>query len=99
MIGDLIILDNVIFVPNTFSPNQDGINDEFVVTVLNLKKYQLLIYNRLGEKVFETTSIFNNWNGKHKNQDVPVGTYYYVIFGKNIYNQDVKHSGSLTVIR
>lgn len=98
-VGDLIILDAVLFVPNTFSPNQDGVNDEFVVTVLNLKRYELFIYNRLGEKVFQTSNIFNNWNGKHKNQDVPVGTYYYVIFGKNIYNQDVKYTGSLTLIR
>jgi gliding motility-associated-like protein len=98
-IGDLIILDAALFIPNTFSPNQDGINDEFIVTVLNLKKYELNIYNRLGEKVYQTSSIFNNWNGKHKNQDVPVGTYYYVIFGKNIYNQDVKYTGSLTLIR
>lgn len=98
-IGDLIILDAALFIPNTFSPNQDGLNDEFVVTVLNLKKYQLKIYNRLGENIYQTSSIFNNWNGKHKNQDVPVGTYYYVIFGTNIYNQDVKYTGSLTLIR
>ncbi|MES2446055.1 MAG: PKD domain-containing protein [Bacteroidota bacterium] len=98
-VGDLIILDAALFIPNTFSPNQDGINDEFVVTVLNLKKYELFIYNRLGENVFQTSNIFNNWNGKHKNQDVPVSTYYYVIFGKNIYNQDVKYTGSLTLIR
>ncbi|RZL48932.1 MAG: PKD domain-containing protein, partial [Pedobacter sp.] len=98
-VGDLIILNAALFVPNTFSPNGDGINDEFVVTVLNLKKYQLLIYNRMGENIFQTYNIFDNWKGKHKNQDVPVGTYYYVIFGKNIYNQDVKYTGSLTLIR
>lgn len=98
-IGDLIILDAALFVPNTFSPNGDGVNDEFVVTVLNLKKYQLLIYNRLGENIFQTYNIFENWKGTHKNQNVPIGTYYYVIFGKNIHNQDVKYTGSLTLIR
>ena len=98
-VGDLIILDAALFVPNTFSPNGDGVNDEFVVTVLNLKKYQLLIYNRMGENIFQTYNIFENWKGTHKNQDVPVGTYYYVIFGRNIHNQDVKYTGSLTLIR
>ena len=97
--GDLIILDAALFIPNTFSPNGDGINDEFVVTVLNLKKYQLLIYNRLGENIFQTYNIFENWKGTHKNKEVPIGTYYYVIFGKNIHNQDVKYTGSLTLIR
>ncbi|MFA6276393.1 MAG: PKD domain-containing protein [Pedobacter sp.] len=98
-VGDLIILDAALFVPNTFSPNGDGINDEFVVTVLNLKKYQLLIYNRNGESIFQTYNIYENWKGTRQNQDVPVGTYYYIILGKNVYNQDVKYTGSLTLIR
>ncbi len=48
-------------VPNIFSPNGDNINDEFCVlgiSCLNIKEYQMIIYNRWGEKIFET----NNWN-------------------------------------
>ncbi len=97
--GDLVLSDASLFIPNAFSPNGDNINDEFVVTVTNLKKYQLFIYNRAGENIFQTHNIFENWKGTFKNQVVPVGTYYYVIFGRTIYNQDVKHTGSLTLIR
>ncbi|MEE1945667.1 PKD domain-containing protein [Pedobacter sp. KR3-3] len=98
--GDLVILKNAsLFVPNAFSPNGDGTNDEFVVSITNLKKYHLFIYSRLGENLFQTTSIFENWNGTYNNKPVPVGVYFYVIMGKNIANQDVKYTGSLTLIR
>jgi gliding motility-associated-like protein len=98
-IGDLIIKDMILFIPNTFSPNGDGINDDFVVNVLNLKKYKIYIYNRTGENLFQSSNIFENWKGTFKNQDVPVGVYYYVIYGTNVYNKDVKYTGSLTLIR
>jgi gliding motility-associated-like protein len=97
--GDLILKDAALFVPNAFSPNGDGVNDALNVTILNLKKYQLFIYNRFGENVFQTTDIFNNWDGKYKNKDVSVGTYYYVIMGKTIGDKDVKYTGSVTLIR
>lgn len=98
--GDLVILKNAaLFAPNAFSPNGDGVNDEFVVSITNLKKYHLYIYSRLGENLFQTTSIFENWNGSYQNKAVPVGVYYYVIFGRNISNQDVKYTGSITLIR
>ncbi|TDG35259.1 PKD domain-containing protein [Pedobacter changchengzhani] len=98
--GDLVILKNAsIFTPNAFSPNGDGINDEFVVGITNLVKYRLQIYNRLGNQVFFTDNIFDNWNGRFKNEDLPVGVYYYVIFGTDIFKKDVKYSGYITLIR
>lgn len=98
--GDLVILKNAsLFVPNAFSPNGDGINDEFVVSITNLKKYHLFVYSRLGENLFQTTSIFENWKGTYNNKAVPVGVYYYVILGRNTANQDVKYTGSITLIR
>jgi gliding motility-associated-like protein len=98
-IGELIVGNAILFIPNTFSPNGDGVNDEFVVTVLNLKKYKVFVYNRLGEQLFKSTDIFDNWKGKYRNQDVPVGVYYYVIYGTNVYNIDVKYTGAITIIR
>jgi gliding motility-associated-like protein len=98
-IGDLIIKEATLFIPNTFSPNGDGVNDDFVVTVLNLKKYKIYIYNRAGENIYQSSNIFENWKGTFKNQDVPVGVYYYIIYGTNVYNKDVKYTGSLTLIR
>lgn len=98
--GDLIIKKNAsTFVPNAFSPNGDGINDELVVGVTNLKKYNIHIYNRLGTQVFFTNNIFENWNGTFKGNELPVGVYYYIISGTNLSNSNIKYSGSITLIR
>lgn len=98
--GDLIIKKNAsTFVPNAFSPNGDGINDELLVGVTNLKKYSIQIFNRLGSRVFFTDNIFENWNGTFKGNDLPVGVYYYIILGTNLSNNNVKYSGSVTLLR
>lgn len=88
-----------LFIPNTFTPNGDNINDEFVVTVTNLLSYHLRIFNRWGDLLFETNSIFGNWNGLHNGNPVPMGTYYYVIDGADLNGSKIKESGSVTVIR
>ncbi|RDC54485.1 PKD domain-containing protein [Pedobacter chinensis] len=98
--GDLIIKREAsIFTPNAFSPNGDGVNDEFVVGITNLKKYRIQIYNRYGNQVFFTDNIFDNWKGTFKNNDLPAGVYYYVIFGTHLNNTTVKYTGSVTLIR
>lgn len=99
-LGDLVIKkDASVFTPGAFSPNGDNINDEFVVSITNLKKYRLQIYNRLGSMVFMTDNIFENWNGTYKGQELPVGVYYYVILGTTLNNNNVKYSGSITLLR
>lgn len=64
-------------VPNVFTPNGDGINDEF--EVLNLEHYpgaQMVIFNRWGKKVFEHHDYYNNW---WDGQNQPDGVYFYVL--------------------
>jgi gliding motility-associated-like protein len=98
--GDLIIKKNTsTFVPNAFSPNGDGINDELAIGVTNLKKYSIQIYNRLGTQVFFTDNIFENWKGTFKGNELPVGVYYYIISGLDLSDTMVKYSGSITLIR
>ncbi|RYD72679.1 MAG: T9SS type B sorting domain-containing protein, partial [Sphingobacteriales bacterium] len=98
--GDIIIRKEVsIFTPNAFSPNGDGVNDEFVVGITNLKRYRIQIYNRYGSQVFFTDNIFDNWKGTFKNNDLPTGVYYYVIFGTHLNNTTVKYTGSVTLLR
>jgi len=98
--GDLIIKKNTsTFVPNAFSPNGDGINDELVIGVTNLKKYNIHIYNRFGTQIFFSNNIFENWNGTYKGNELPVGVYYYIIYGLDLSNKNIKYSGSVTLIR
>jgi gliding motility-associated-like protein len=77
-------------IPNVFTPNGkfDGKDDEGLVgnEVFNIliegeDKYDLVIYDRWGVKVFESSDKTNDWNGKVKNTgaECPDGTYYYIL--------------------
>lgn len=71
--GDLVV-------PNVFTPNNDGINDEFTIRGLANGTY-LLVFDRTGREVFESTSYENDWNGQDKSgRDLPPGTYWYILF-------------------
>ncbi|HYF31643.1 MAG TPA: gliding motility-associated C-terminal domain-containing protein [Chitinophagaceae bacterium] len=67
-------------IPNLFTPNNDGINDTWVIQ--NLDRYpscRVSVYNRYGQKVFESTGYSVPWNGTMNGRPLPFGTYYYVI--------------------
>lgn len=68
-----VIVD--IIIPNVYTPNDDGVNDFFVIDGIDLlKNCELKIYNRWGRKVYESDSYKNDWDGK----GFAEGTYYYV---------------------
>lgn len=76
----------ILFVPNTITPNDDGINDVF--TIQNLRFFAnatISIYDRYGKVVFASKDISNfNWNGKHLGRPLNTDTYWYVLdFGEN----------------
>jgi|GEM_PF-2111556 len=78
---NVIIPDNIIL-PNIITPNGDGHNDAWVLNPkINLAGSHLIIFDRWGEKVYETTDYANNWGGTYMNtgNKVPDGTYYYVL--------------------
>ncbi len=54
------------YVPNSFSPNGDGNNDKWMIYGYNIKTVDLKIFNRWGEKVFETRNPFDGWDGTYK---------------------------------
>jgi gliding motility-associated-like protein len=85
-------------IPDTFTPNGDGVNDNWNIKYLNTyKTADIRIFNRFGNEVFSSTGYDNPWDGKTRGKDVPVGVYYYVINTKNTLKE--KFTGSITVIR
>jgi gliding motility-associated-like protein len=87
-------------IPNTFTPNNDGINDEFRIRVTGYFKLNgLKIFNRWGQLVFESKDLNNVWNGNKNGQLLPVGTYYWVIEGIDLHGEFLRQSGSVTLIR
>lgn len=79
---ELVVGDEFyIFVPNTFSPNGDGLNDEFspIVNNYNENKFELFIFNRWGQLIFKSDHPDNGWNGIHVSTPVEEGTYIWKI--------------------
>ncbi len=66
-------------VPNAFSPNGDGNNDEFRVVYRSIREFHCWIYNRWGKLVYEWTDPAKGWDGTINGQPAPEGAYYYVI--------------------
>ena len=63
-----------------FSPNGDGMNDLWVIKDIEQYKNQIAVFNRQGEKVYEVTDYFNDWDGRSSaGRDLPEGVYYWVI--------------------
>ncbi len=98
-----IVEQPTLYVPTAFSPDGDGINDLFQIQAngIDLDNYNLRIYNRWGELIFESNDIENSWNGtaKGKNTLVELGTYVWLIVYKDINNVEYQKSGTVTVIR
>jgi len=68
-----------VYVPQAFSPNNDGVNDFAVVFANNPKSFSMKIYNRWGELVFESNDVNNPWNGTYKGADCPQDNYTYIL--------------------
>jgi gliding motility-associated-like protein len=67
-------------VPNTFTPNGDGINDTWQIRYLDSYPANTVeVYNRQGQLVFRSAGYTTPWDGRFKGQPLPVGTYYYLI--------------------
>jgi gliding motility-associated-like protein len=86
-----------IVVPNTFTPNADGINDTWNIKYLDLyKSCNVNVFNRWGQPVFSSIGYGKPWNGVYNGIALPTGTYYYVIDLKN--NSKIL-SGFVAIIR
>lgn len=80
-----INVNDYIFIPNAFSPNNDGINDVFRVHGKYIKDLEMFIYNRWGELVFYSENPTDGWNGTYQNEIVQEGLYTVVLKIKSIH--------------
>ncbi len=91
------------FLPNAFTPNTDGSNDLFLPVGFfeGIRNYQMTIWNRWGELIFETTNPSEGWNGKKNNSGelAPVGVYVYYVRFTGPRGEDFEYKGYATLIR
>ncbi|HEY8894323.1 MAG TPA: gliding motility-associated C-terminal domain-containing protein, partial [Niastella sp.] len=88
-----------VFIPNTFSPNGNGIDDNFAVYSTVMKTMHLMVFNQWGVKVFETNDPKGVWDGNFKGQPQSVGVYIYVVTGTLFDGTKVNQKGTFNLIR
>lgn len=89
-----------IYIPNAFSPNNDGQNDIFrplPVGIVNLEYFR--VFDRWGKLMYETRMYMKGWDGTVNGNPAAVGTYVWVVQGKDINNNTVQRKGTVTLIR
>jgi len=85
-----------IIIPNVFTPNKDGINDYLRTKGANFKILNWTIYNRFGQKIYESAS---DWNGRINGNLCEEGNYYYVLNYIDYFNQEQTVKGTVSLIR
>lgn len=76
---DISVSESMLTVPNTFTPNGDGHNDEFRVVYRSIKEFHCWVYNRWGKLVYEWSDPAKGWDGNIGGRPAAAGAYYYVI--------------------
>lgn len=95
-----IIKPNLLFyIPNSFTPNSDGINDVFLVKGLGIQSFELFIYNRWGEQIFVSDNVDIGWDASYKGTIVENGTYVYHIKAINYDDELIERRGVVNVLR
>ena len=91
-----------IYGPNAFSPNDNSQNETFRLFSKYLTDFEIFIFNRWGEIIFQSSQPDFEWDGIYNGQVVPVGVYPYRVTYKSSYNPDrgvLEKRGSITVVR
>jgi gliding motility-associated-like protein len=88
-----------LFIPTIFSPNDDGLNDEECIMGGCIATMNFAIFNRWGEKVFETESQSQCWDGTYKGKKVNTGVYVYKFTAVLLDGTAVERAGNLNVVR
>ncbi|SFW48313.1 MBG domain-containing protein, partial [Chitinophaga sancti] len=89
-----------IITPNAFTPNGDGQNDVFKVHLRGIKQFNyLVIYDRWGNKVFESKDASIGWDGSFKGALNGVGTYIWMAAGTDVDGRTIQRQGVVTLIR
>ena len=97
------VCEPIVYIPNAFTPDGDGLNDRIGAFINNVDRYSLRIMNRRGQTVYYTDVPGETWDGKYEGKDAPIGVYVYRI---NYHGLDFdgskfsgKQLGTITLIR
>jgi gliding motility-associated-like protein len=96
----IVDMNFTIYIPNVFTPNQDGVNDVFTASGIGIKEFEMIIYDRWGLNIFQTHDIQKGWNGILSNgEPAMMDVFTYLIYATD--SRGVKHPyiGSVSLVR
>lgn len=93
------VSESAIFAPNVFTPNGDGVNDEFRVAYKSILKFKGIIFNRWGKRVFSWTDPTKGWDGNIGGRPAATGAYFYIIEAEGSDKKNYKLKGDINLLR
>lgn len=97
-----INFDNCIqsfFIPNTFSPNGDGVNDFLYIQTISLKVLKFQLFDRMGNLVFETNNLKDRWDGVTQNGKIKAGVFIYYTVMEDLSGNPIIQRGNISVTK
>ena len=92
-------MEGILYVPNTFTPNNDGVNDFFEIKGENINEFELWIYNRWGEEIYYTNVMTDYWDGFYKGKLTQIDGYSWKIRYSDYNNTQYKKVGFVCVAK
>jgi gliding motility-associated-like protein len=87
------------YVPNSFTPDANGINDEFFGQGEGFDFYSMFVYDRWGELIFYSEDADHHWDGTYKGEQAQMGTYAYRFYLLDWQGHDHEYKGHVTLHR
>lgn len=99
VVTEFVCEDPFVFVPNAFTPNNDGANDVLLVRGQFITELYFAVFDRWGEKVFETTDQAKGWDGTFKGKDADPAVFDYYLKAVCLGGEEYFKKGNITLIR
>ncbi len=96
-----VIQKPLVYVPNAFSPNGNGLNDLFIPSsgFIDVVDYNFAVFNRWGEMIFQTSDATQGWDGRYKNHKCEPDVYVWLLTFKTASGQFIDQKGTVTLLR
>ena len=91
--------DPIVFIPNVFSPNGDGVNDNWMIETQNVESINISILNRWGNVLAEITKLNQDWDGTINGNEASDGVYFYIYKVIGINGNELTGHGNVTLVR
>jgi gliding motility-associated-like protein len=94
-----VIPPMTLYIPNTFTPNGDGMNDTFGIAGEAVKDFKMEVFNRWGQLIFESRDKSKGWDGNYLGKPQPIETYVWQMEGEDLSGKVYTKSGLISLIR